>query len=100
MIVHSVYFWLRDGLSEEEKGRFYKGLLELKNIPSVVDLYVGIPAKTQKRQILDDSYTYAVVVIFQDIAGHDSYQVHPVHQEFLRNFSSYWERVIVYDIEA
>lgn len=99
MLIHSVYFWLKDELGDEKKKSFLEGLLKLKEIPTIVDLYVGIPADTPKRQVLDDSYTFGIVVVFQDLDGHNKYQIHPIHQEFLKNYSSYWERIVVYDIE-
>lgn len=100
MLVHSVYFWLKDTLSESEKAHFYEGLLNLKNIPSVMNLYVGKPAKTQPRPVIDNSYTYGLVVVFNDIQAHDEYQVHPIHKDFLSKYSSYWSRVLVYDIQT
>jgi len=28
-----------------------------------------------------------------------SVEVHPLHKDFVRDFSSFWERIIVYDAE-
>lgn len=100
MLIHSVYFWLKDDLCEAKKQAFYDGLLELSKIPTVVQLYVGKPAKTEKRPVIDDTYTYGIVVVFNDKEGHDSYQVHQIHKNFLAEFSSFWDRVLVYDFEC
>ncbi|MCX8065282.1 MAG: Dabb family protein [Candidatus Hydrogenedentes bacterium] len=100
MLLHSVYFWLRQDLNEDERNQFCQGLVKLRRISSVVDLYVGKPAKTEKRQIIDDSYTYGLIVLFNDVKGHDEYQSHPIHKEFLASFSSFWSKVLVYDIQV
>lgn len=100
MLIHSVYFWLKQDLSDEEKEIFYQGLIKLKDIPTVKDLYIGVPAQTEKRPVVDNSYTYGIVVVFNDLSSHDAYQLHPIHQEFLTNFKSYWDKVLVYDIQV
>ena len=62
-------------------------------------LYVGMPAKTEKRPILDDSYSGALTVVCKDIAAHDAYQVVPIHHAFINQFKTYWSRVQIYDAE-
>lgn len=99
MLVHSVYFWLKDELCDAKKQAFYEGLLELSKIPTVVHLFVGRPASTEKRPVIDDSYTFGIVVVFNDIEGHNAYQIHTIHKNFLSEFSSYWDKVLVYDFE-
>ncbi|HOL20912.1 MAG TPA: Dabb family protein [Candidatus Hydrogenedens sp.] len=100
MVVHSVYFWLKEDICEAKKQAFYEGLLELSKIPSVVKLYVGTPAQTAKRPVIDDSYTFGLVVIFSNIKGHDAYQNHEIHRNFLSEFSSFWNKVLIYDFEC
>ncbi|MGC8737830.1 MAG: Dabb family protein [Candidatus Hydrogenedens sp.] len=100
MLVHSVYFWLKDEICEAKRQAFREGLLSLKQIPTVVQLFVGTPAHTEKRPIIDDSYTFGIVVVFNDIEGHDAYQIHPIHKNFLSEFGSYWDKVLIYDFEC
>jgi hypothetical protein len=45
------------------------------------------------------TYDFAITGIFADIAGHDAYQVHPVHTAFVARFKSYWTRVQIYDAQ-
>jgi hypothetical protein len=96
MFVHSVYFWLRDDLTEEERGDFLAGLRSLATIESVRACYVGEPAKTD-RPVIDRSYSYALVVLLDDDAGHDAYQVDPIHDRFRDTCAKYWTRVQIYD---
>jgi len=98
MLVHSVFFWLRKGLAEEQRRAFQHGLESLKPIEAVQALYIGTPAATDG-PIIDRSYSVALTVLFRDKAGHGAYEVHPLHKDFVRDFSSFWERIIIYDAE-
>lgn len=96
MFVHSVFFWLKDEITLPQKMTFRAGLESLRMCDSVRALYVGVPASTN-RPVVDRSYTFALTVVFDDLEGHDAYQVHPMHKKFVDNFSSYWQRVLIYD---
>jgi hypothetical protein len=99
MLVHTVYFWLRPDLTAQERADFRKGVESLGGIKSVDQIYVGTPAKTEKRPIIDDSYSVALTVLCKDIAAHDAYQVDPIHLKFISDFKSCWTRVQIYDAE-
>jgi len=96
MFVHCVYFWLKDGLSQQDIQAFEKGIHSLTSIESVKHGFVGIPASTD-RPVIDRSYSYGLVVVFEDEAGHDAYQDHPVHDDFRNNCAQYWREVKIYD---
>jgi len=46
MFIHSVYFWLREDLSEQELREFQQGLDSLTKIPDVKQSFIGTPAAT------------------------------------------------------
>jgi hypothetical protein len=94
MFTHSVYFWLRDDLSAEATTRFVDGIRSLTTIESVQQGFVGTPARTD-REIIDRSYSYALVVSFADEAAHD--QVHPVHDRFREKCGGSWKKIVIYD---
>ena len=96
MIIHSVYFWLAPGLSDTDAQKFWDGVSSLLTIETVDQGFVGKPADTEKRPIIDDTYDCALIVIFRDRAAHDVYQEHPVHDAF-RELSHLWTRVQIYD---
>src|SRR5206468_12562272 len=96
MFAHSVYFWLKDGLTKQEVAKFKAGMNSLAKIETVRQAYIGIPAETD-RAVIDRSYSYALIAIFDDKPGHDYYQEHRVHDEFRNECSSYWSRVLIYD---
>ena len=99
MLVHTVIFWLKNNLSNEERNTFFKEVATLGTIPSVEDFHLGTPAQTPKRPVIDDSYDCAVTVVLQDLAAQDQYQIDPIHQEFIDTCSSFWERVVIYDAD-
>jgi hypothetical protein len=36
-------------------------------------------------------------VSFADEAGHESYQVHPVHDRFRKQCGGSWKKIVIYD---
>ena len=98
MFVHSVYFWLRDDLTVEEKEEFLRGVHSLGAIETIESIHIGKPADTH-RPVIDRSYSVGLTVILKDLAAHDAYQVHPLHKAFVEQFHHCWERVLIYDHE-
>jgi hypothetical protein len=99
MLVHTVYFWLKPEITSAQRADFRRGVESLAAIKAVEKIYVGTPAKTEKRPIIDDSYSVALTVLCKDIAAHDAYQVDPIHHAFINQFKTYWSRVQIYDAE-
>ena len=99
MFVHCVYFWLREDLSVAEHRRFVEGVKSLTRIESVRHGFVGKPAGTD-RPIIDRSYSYGLVVAFDDQRGHDDYQEHSTHDDFRDNCAGLWTQVKIYDFET
>ena len=99
MVTHIVYFWLKENLDADSKNQFVEGVKSLLSIESLAHGYVGVPASTEKRPIIDSSYDYALITIFEDIEAHDVYQVHPTHDAF-RELAHLWDRVQIYDSET
>lgn len=97
MLVHTVFFWLKPDLSPAQRADFRRAVESLAAIQAVEKVYVGAPAPTQKRPVIDDSYSVALTVICKDVAAHDAYQVDPIHLKFVENFKSCWTRVQIYD---
>ena len=98
--IHTVFFWLKEDLSEADRAAFPSELAKLGAIESVRQLYIGPPASSEARDVVDGSYGYALIVHFDDLAGHDIYQVHPVHLAFIEANQAKWTRVVVYDTDV
>lgn len=97
MFVHSVFFWLRDDLNSEQRETFLREARSLiTEIETVRHGWLGVPAGTD-RPIIERGYSYSLTVVFEDDAGHDVYQEHPVHDRFREDCGSFWTRVQIYD---
>ena len=96
MFTHCVFFWLKEETTREDRVKFEEGLRSLTAIPSAFHAAFGVPATTD-RPVVERSYSYGLMVRFEDLAAHDAYQVGPVHKEFLKNCAVLWSRVQVYD---
>ena len=95
--VHTVFFWMNDDVSIDQKTNFAKqGLNGLSKISSIYKSYIGPPAKTS-RGVIDNSYDFALVCHFKNAADQDAYQVDPIHLKFIEDYKHLWEKVIVYD---
>lgn len=99
-LVHHVFFWLKRPDSKEDLGKLLAGLRTLEKIESVRGIHVGVPANVEKRPVVDSSYHASEILFFDDLAGQDAYQVHPIHKKFVDDCSHLWERVVVYDTMA
>ena len=97
-IVHHVFFWLKNPSSKEDLNRLLKGLRTLEKIETVRKIHIGIPAATEKRDVVDNSFSASELLFFDDLAGQKTYQDHPIHQQFIKDCSHLWEKVIVYDV--
>jgi len=96
MIAHHVLFWLKADTTAEKKNAFQKGLQSLENIEVVKTIHIGTPAPIE-RAVVDTTYTFSLVLFFEDLAAHDVYQVHSIHKAFLDEFRELFEKVIIYD---
>ena len=96
-LVHHVFFWLKNPDSKEDLQKLLDGLRTLHKIETIRSLRIGVPASTEKRDVVDNSYSASELMLFDDLAGQKTYQDHPIHQQFIKDCSHLWERVIVYD---
>lgn len=96
-VVHHVFFWLKNPASLADRDQLIAGVKSLAEIETVGELHVGVPASTEKREVVDNSWAVSELMLFSDLAGQATYQVHPLHLEFIKNCSHLWDRVVVYD---
>jgi hypothetical protein len=99
MLVHTVLFWLKEDNSESQRAAFREGLESLRGISAVDTLYVGTPAATPVRPVIDTSYSFMLTVILRDLAAQDAYQEDPIHLAFVEKFKSFWDKVVIYDAD-
>ncbi len=97
MLSHHVFFWLKNPQSEADKAKLIEGLQTLRKIETVREIHLGVPASTEQRDVVDHSYSVSELIFFDDVKGQDTYQDHPIHQAFVKNYSHLWNKVVVYD---
>ena len=99
-LVHHVFFWLKNPASKEDLAKLLKGLSTLAQIETVRGAHFGVPASTEKRDVVDNSWSASEILFFDDTAGQKTYQDHPIHKKFVEDCSHLWEKVVVYDVIA
>jgi hypothetical protein len=96
-LAHHVFFWLKNPDSKEDLNKLIEGLKTLRKIETIRKFNIGVPASTEKRDVVDNSYSVSELMFFDDVEGQDVYQVHPIHKKFIEDCSHLWSKVIVYD---
>ncbi len=99
MVRHNVYFWLDPSLNSAQKTSFEEGLRALFRIDVVRSGSFGSPASTPERPVTRNTFDYALVLEFDSVEQHDQYQIHPEHEVFVKNFSSWFQKVRVFDVQ-
>ena len=89
--------WLKNPDSVEDRDKLVEGVKTLSKIETIRELHVGILASTEKRDVVDTSWQVSELMFFDDHAGQAAYQTHPIHLDFVKNYSHLWAKVIVYD---
>lgn len=96
-LAHHVFFWLKNPDSIEDRDKLVEGVKTLSKIETIKEIHVGIVASTEKRDVVDASWHVSELMFFDDLAGQATYQTHPVHLDFIKNYGHLWQKVIVYD---
>lgn len=96
-LVHHVFFWLKHPDSTADLEQLLAGIRTLAAIETVRSMHIGVPASTEKRPVVDNSYSASELLTFDSVEDQDVYQVHPLHQKFVQDCSHLWSKVVVYD---
>ena len=95
--VHVVLFKTRAGGPEAAAGIVRDIRTMLEPLPTVRGLWIGRPAPTNDRPIVDVNYDVGLMILFEDQKGLQEYLDHPVHAEFARKHDTRCD-VRVFDI--
>ena len=96
-VVHHVFFWLKNPGSIADRDQLVTGLKTLADIPAIKEIYIGLPAATEERDVVDASWQVSELMFFGDLAAQAGYQEHPLHLAFVKSCSHLWHKVVVYD---
>lgn len=97
ILIHHVFFWLKNPKNQQDRTQFEKAIEKLTSIEVIRKSHLGVPAPTEEREVVDHSYTYSLMLIFNSKEDQDIYQIHQKHQDFVDNNQQLWEKVVVYD---
>ena len=68
--------------------------------PQATSNHLGCPASSEKRDVVDNSFTYCYTMSFPNLESHDIYQRDPTHKLFIDEVGHLWKRVVVSDSNA
>ncbi len=95
--IHTVFFWLKNPDTKSDREAFEKSLKKFIDQSEFIQTkHFGTPADTD-RPVIDNSYTYCLMVSFASKEDHDKYQAEAGHKLFIEESSSLWDKVLVYD---
>ncbi len=94
---HTVFFWLANPDSEEDRAAFETSLQKFLNTSQFAKTkFIGKPPKAS-RDVVDGSFTYSLIVTFESAEAQQQYQDEAPHKLFIEESSALWTKVIVYD---
>jgi hypothetical protein len=96
-LIHHVFFWLKTPGSKADRDQLVAGLNALRAIEVVQQLHIGVPASTEKRDVVDNSYDVSELMVFASVEDQKRYQDHPLHLKFVKDYAHLWRKVLVYD---
>ena len=96
-LVHHVFFWLKNPDAKADLDQLLAGIRTLAAIETVRSIHVGVPASTEKRAVVENSYSASELLTFDSVEDQEVYQAHPIHQKFVQDCSHLWSKVVVFD---
>lgn len=96
LFIHHVFFYLKDPNNAQDEAKLLEGLHKLAKVPTIDYVHIGKPAPTSRSVIVRD-YSYSWMCFFKNIIEEEIYQTHPIHLDFIKEYSHLWEKVVVYD---
>jgi hypothetical protein len=97
MLIHNVYFTLKDSSQAAIDGLVADCYLYLTDHPGVVFFSAGVLAKELDRPVNDLDFQVGLHVVFETLEDQNQYQQHEKHIEFLEKNKDNWEKVRVFD---
>lgn len=95
--VHTVFFWMKDPANEVANKKFEVSLRKfLDSSKYAKTQFIGRPPKAT-RDVVDDSFTYSLVLSFESAEAQEKYQRETAHLVFIEESQDLWDKVVVYD---
>jgi quinol monooxygenase YgiN len=94
---HVVYFWLKNPNNDVDRAKFESAVKQfMQDSKFAKTRFVGVAPKAT-REVVDDSFTYSLILSFESAEAQEKYQAEPAHKAFVESCKDLWEKVIVYD---
>jgi stress responsive alpha/beta barrel protein len=97
MLIHNVYFTLKEGTAENTQKLTDACFKYLKDHPGVVFFAAGPLVPELDRPVNVRDFHVGLHVIFKNKQAHDDYQVAPQHLQFIEENKPTWDKVRVFD---
>ncbi len=93
--IHHVFFWLQEN-NDSNREQLIQGLKKLSSAQIIKQFHIGVPAGTN-RDVVENTYSVSWMILFDTAADQESYQVDPMHMDFVKECSHLWKKVTVFD---
>lgn len=100
LLVHNVYFTLKDDSAEAQQKLIAACHKYLTGHDGTVFFGAGPLAGELKREVNDRDFHVGLLVVFENKAAHDKYQAHERHLKFIEENKPNWKKVRVFDSYA
>ena len=97
MLVHNVYFRLKEGTAENTQKLIDACFKYLKDHPGVVFFGAGPLVPDLDRPVNVRDFHVGLNVVFNSKHDHDTYQTAPAHLKFIEENKPTWDNVRVFD---
>ena len=99
--IHHVFFWLKNPKNKQDHDKLLAGLKGLGKIKEIKMAHIGLPSINDfDKSVTDASYSFSVLLIFNNKADEEKYLVNPLHKKFIDDHKNLWSKVVVYDSSA
>jgi hypothetical protein len=94
---HVVYFWLKEPNNTKHRKAFEDAVkIFMADSKYAKTRFVGVAPKAS-RDVVDDSFTYSLILSFESAEAQAKYQEEEAHAIFVESCKDLWAKVIVYD---
>lgn len=100
MFTHVVLFWVKPDAPAGAKEQLLSDCRDLLSKIETLRFFDAGKAAMTPREVVDNSYDVGLLTVFADKAGHDIYQTHELHLQFIERNKAHFGRVQIYDFVA
>ena len=100
MLIHNVYFALKDSSDKARKLLIDECYTYLSGIDGISTFYSGVLTEKNRRPVNDRNFDVGLHVVFESQEAHDNYQASDPHEEFVERNQDNWDNARVFDTTA